>query len=962
MANSSAILALFIALVGLASAYTGVYPLTTVVPETTVTAFPPPAGVTYLSLWPTFHDFKFSVTGQKFVNGSNPDFQSETGVDQSIVTSTLGWDGNPVYANPSGTTSTTHGNASFAQWYTAGWIIEGQPIYLVLNASNVWTYSNSTFFPLDNLGWGNQGEDINNATHNFGFTAEIHETFTYTGVEWLTVAADDDIFVYINGQLVVNEGGTHDATPLFADLTTWGLAVGGTYTFDLFYAERHTPGATLDIATNIFLGSPSTYPLTTVVPETTITPGTPPTNVEYQTLWPVYHDFKFSAKKFVNGSNPDFQNLTGIDTGIVSSWLGDDDLPVYASPFGVSATTHGQASFNQWWRSGWVINGGALYLTLGSNDVWSYVNTAFFPLDGLGWGNQGEDIFNNSHNFAFCAIIQETFTYHSWQWVTIASDDDTFLYIDGQLVLNNGGTHNATSTTINLSGWGLTENSTYDFDLFYCERHTPGATLSIWTNIYFGNVTAYTLTTVVPETTITSSPPTTTINYGTLWPEFHDFKFSATGKKFVNGSNPDFQSLTGVDPNIVHSWLGADDLPVYRNDAGVTATTHGEATFNQWFRQGWIINGGALYLSLDSNDVWNYINPTFFPLDGLGWGNQGEDIFNNSHNFAFCAVIQTEFVYHGVEWITIASDDDTFLYINGKLVLNNGGTHNATATTLSFTSWGLTVNSTYDFDLFYCERHTPGATLSISTNIYFGTVVNYNLTEQVPTTTVTAGTPPTAVSYIPLYPTFHDFKFSATGKKFVNGSNPDFQSLTGVDPNIVSPWLGADGKPVYRNTYSLTATTHGEQPFVQWFNQGWIIDGIVLYLTLNASNIWVYDNPSFFLIDGQGWGNQGEDLNNVSHNFAFCLELHETFTYTGVEWVSVASDDDTFLYINGQLVINQGGTHAATYTWVDLTTLGLTLGATTDFDLFYCERHTPGAAFHLATNAYLGPATCQWNA
>jgi fibro-slime domain-containing protein len=292
------------------------------------------------------------------------------------------------------------------------------------------------------------------------------------------------------------------------------------------------------------------------------------------------------------------------------------------------------------------------------------------------------------------------------------------------------------------------------------------------------------------------------------------------------------------------------------------------------------------------------------------------------------------------------------------LVINNGGTHPPSSNTQTFTTYNFVVGNTYDFDLFYCERHTPGAAFSIWTNIYFGEPSTYQLTTVVPSTTLPPNAPPANFSYVPLPVTFHDFKFSLAN--FANGSNPDFQNLKGIDNFIVTDNLSPDWwLPVYYYPYGVSATTHGPASFNQWYTAGWIINGITLYLTLNASNVWVYDNPAFFLLDGQGWGNQGQDINGVSHNFAFCLTAHATFTYTGIEWFELASDDDAFLYINGELLIEQGGTHSATYS--DVTLSPYAIGEILDFDLFYCERHTPGASLHLATNAFLGPATCQWN-
>ncbi|MEO1657871.1 MAG: fibro-slime domain-containing protein [Pseudomonadota bacterium] len=191
---------------------------------------------------------------------THPDMERTVGNDRNMVETTLGADGNPIYAGGPGGTATTSGQASFDQWYTdVLGVNQSMDIILELQDNDndgVFTYSNSSFFPIDNQLMGNQGRP-----HNYHFTMELETAFTYQGGETFTFRGDDDVWVYINNERVIDLGGVHGAQTASVDLDMLGLTAGHDYPFKLFFAERHTTQSNFRIDTSMLLQATNPVPL-----------------------------------------------------------------------------------------------------------------------------------------------------------------------------------------------------------------------------------------------------------------------------------------------------------------------------------------------------------------------------------------------------------------------------------------------------------------------------------------------------------------------------------------------------------------------------------------------------------------------------------------------------------------------------------------------------------------------------
>lgn len=158
-----------------------------------------------------------------------------------------------------------HDAGAFSQWFrdTPG-INLSKPLDLTLvrqSGSNVYVFDDKRdrlyaglggFFPINDDLYGNSDGD----DRNFHFTFELQTEFTYSAEanQTFTFTGDDDVWVFVDGHLVIDIGGVHGAVSQTIDLNrlSW-LEDGQRYKLSFFFAERHRTQSNFRIETTMQL-------------------------------------------------------------------------------------------------------------------------------------------------------------------------------------------------------------------------------------------------------------------------------------------------------------------------------------------------------------------------------------------------------------------------------------------------------------------------------------------------------------------------------------------------------------------------------------------------------------------------------------------------------------------------------------------------------------------------------------
>lgn len=129
----------------------------------------------------------------------------------------------------------------------------------------------------------------------------------------------------------------------------------------------------------------------------------------------------------------------------------------------------------------------------------------------------------------------------------------------------------------------------------------------------------------------------------------------------------------------------------------------------------------------------------FFPVDDFEYLDEAKTIVNpkfdkkrnpseynkQMHNYSFAMKVSAQFKYIPGQYFEFRGDDDVWVFIDNRLVVDIGGCHNPEEGAVDLDTMGLEEGKEYSFHIFFSERNATGSNFKMRTSINLQTQKTY---------------------------------------------------------------------------------------------------------------------------------------------------------------------------------------------------------------------------------------------
>ncbi|KAM9985480.1 hypothetical protein ACTFIZ_009005 [Dictyostelium cf. discoideum] len=157
------------------------------------------------------------------------------------------------------------------------------------------------------------------------------------------------------------------------------------------------------------------------------------------------------------------------------------------------------------------------------------------------------------------------------------------------------------------------------------------------------------------------------------------------------------------------------------------------------------INMDLILTLNETSTAYEFSQQEYFPINDQGFNNQSYSVPKNytdaypnkdwysygysKKNYNYCIKLNSKFTYFNKgEVFNFRGDDDVWVFIDNRLVVDLGGLHTAETGNIKLSEIKepeLQANRIYDLDFFYCERRATQSSIQISTTLEIFCVDDY---------------------------------------------------------------------------------------------------------------------------------------------------------------------------------------------------------------------------------------------